>query len=182
MAEDALGSSDVDFVLVGGREAREIVIVEYDPSWSSRFEEERLRISAALGERAMLIQHFGSTAVTGLAAKPIIDILVVVENADDEAAYASRLEAAGYAVRVREPGHRMFRSVARDVHVHLWSSGDHEIERHLRFRDRLRESEADRKTYESAKRELAMRQWEDTNDYAEAKSDVIHEIMKRSPA
>ena len=181
MVEDDLGSDYLDSVLVGGRESRDIVIVEYDPRWSKRFEEERSRIAAALGGRAMLIQHFGSTAVAGLAAKPIIDILVVVENANDEAAYASHLEAAGYAVRVREPGHRMFRSLARDVHVHLWSAGDHEIERHLHFRDRLRESEADRKTYESAKRELATRQWQDTNDYAEAKSTVIQEIMERLP-
>jgi GrpB-like predicted nucleotidyltransferase (UPF0157 family) len=165
--------------LVGGRERREIVIAEYDPQWPRRFERERAKIAAALGERALAIEHVGSTAVPGLAAKPIVDVLVAVADAEDDANVAS-LEAAGYELRVREPGHRMVRTPARDVHVHLWSDSDPEIARTLRFRDRLRADEADRDAYERLKRELAARRWRDMNEYAEAKSPLVAEILARA--
>jgi GrpB-like predicted nucleotidyltransferase (UPF0157 family) len=141
--------------LIGGREPGYIVLIAYDAQWPKRFEEERGRIAVALGERATRIEHIGSTAVPGLAAKPIVDIVVTVDDCDDEATYAPALETAGYALRVREPGHRMFRSGVKDVHVHIWAASSGELERHLRFRDRLRENEADRRRYEGMKRKLA---------------------------
>ena len=166
-------------VLIGGREDREIVIVEYSPGWPARFEQERERIAAALGGLARRIAHVGSTAVPGLAAKPIVDLLVTVDDPDDEAAYLPALERAGYVLRVREPGHRMFRTPERDVHVHIWEAGSDEERRHLVFRDRLRASEEDRREYEQTKRALAAR-FRDMNDYADAKSDVITRIMARA--
>jgi GrpB-like predicted nucleotidyltransferase (UPF0157 family) len=72
----------LDEVLIGGREKRQIVIVEYDPGWPGRFESERRRIRSALGSAARRIEHFGSTAVPGLAAKPVIDVLVTVDDPD----------------------------------------------------------------------------------------------------
>src|SRR6185437_16987618 len=106
-----------DDALVGGREARAIVIADYDPAWPERFALERARIVTALGARAVAVEHVGSTAVPGLAAKPIVDVLVAV--ADPEAdELRGALEAAGYELRVREPGHRMFRTPTLDVHVH----------------------------------------------------------------
>ncbi len=102
----------------------------------------------------------------GLAAKPIIDILVAVGDPADEAAYVPALEAAGYVLRVREPEHRMLRTPELDVHVHVWADADPEIGRHLAFRDRLRASAEDRAAYEALKRELARREWEDMNHYA----------------
>jgi GrpB-like predicted nucleotidyltransferase (UPF0157 family) len=166
-------------VLIGGRERRAIVLVAHDPCWTRRFEIERDRIRAALSGAALDVQHIGSTAVPGLAAKPIVDLLVVVPNASDPAVTA-RLEDAGYVLRVREPRHRMLRTPQLDVHVHLWSAGDPEIARHLRFRDRLRASAADRIAYEDLKRRLAQRDWEDMNDYAAAKSALIAEILDRT--
>ncbi len=166
--------------LIGGREPGEITIVEYSSAWPIRYEQERALIVAVLGDHVNLIEHIGSTAVLGLAAKPKIDVLVVVDDIDDEPHYLPALEGAGHVLRVRELGHRMFRTIAKDVHVHLWSSGSAEIERHLRFRDWLRESESDRRLYETVKRELAVRSWNDSNEYAEAKSRVIAEIMGRA--
>jgi len=167
-----------DDALVGGREARAIVIADYDPAWPERFALERARIVTALGARAVAVEHVGSTAVPGLAAKPIVDVLVAV--ADPEAdELRGALEAAGYELRVREPGHRMFRTPTLDVHVHLWAAGDPEIERTLRFRDRLRASPADREEYERLKRDLAARDWPDMNAYAEAKGPLIGEILAR---
>jgi GrpB-like predicted nucleotidyltransferase (UPF0157 family) len=134
----------LDEVLIGGREKRSIVIVDYEIGWTERFALERDRVKRALGQSALRIEHIGSTAVPGLAAKPIIDLLVTVEDADDEAVTVPALEAAGYELRVREPGHRMFRTPQRDVQVHVWRDSDPEVIRHLRFRDRLRDSPKDR--------------------------------------
>lgn len=113
----------------------------------------------ALGVSALRIEHIGSTAVPGLAAKPIVDLLVAVADPDDESVTVTALEAAGYELRVRELGHRMFRTPGRDVHVHVWGHSDPEMTRHLMFRDRLRRSPADRDAYERLKRELAAREW-----------------------
>ncbi len=125
------------------------------------------------------MEHVGSTAVAGLAAKPIVDIMVTVDDPDDESAYLPRLERVGYVLRVREPGHRMFRTLARDVHVHVWPAGSQDERRHLVFRDWLRSSPVDRKEYERAKRELVGR-WRDMNYYARAKEVAIDRIMKRA--
>ncbi|MGZ4180224.1 MAG: GNAT family N-acetyltransferase [Solirubrobacteraceae bacterium] len=170
----------LDTVLIGGRERREIVIADYDPEWPRRFDGERKRIAQALGGTARRIEHVGSTAVPGLAAKPIIDVLVTVSDVGDEPSYGPALERAGYELRVREPEHRMFRTPARDVHVHIWGDGDPEVDRTLAFRDRLRESTADRIEYERLKRSLAQREWTDMNHYADAKGPVIEAILTRA--
>ncbi len=166
--------------LIGGPEKRPIEIVEYRPEWPERFARERDRLAFALGPTAVRIDHIGSTAVPGLAAKPVIDIDVSVADVEDEASYLATLERAGYVLRVREPGHRMLRTRERDVHVHVCDAGSDWERRHLCFRDRLRQSEADRSLYEAAKRRLASREWADTNDYADAKSGVIEEILARA--
>ena len=170
----------LDQVLIGGREKREVVIAEYDDAWPARFEAERARIGAALGSRALRIEHVGSTSVPGLAAKPIVDILVAVADPDDEPAFVPDLVRAGYVLRVREPGHRMLRTPELDVHVHVWREGDEEIRRTLAFRDRLRSSASDRRAYEKLKRELATREWDDMNHYAVAKGSLIEAILARA--
>jgi len=172
--------ADLDSVLIGGRERREIVIVDYDPSWPMRFEREHDRLQLALGELALQIEHIGSTAVPGLAAKPIIDVLVAVADPEADDAVVPPLEAAGYELRVREPGHRMLRTRERDVHVHVWPAGTDEIARLLAFRDHLRRARADRLAYERVKRELAARDWSDMNEYADAKGPLIEQILARA--
>jgi GrpB-like predicted nucleotidyltransferase (UPF0157 family) len=108
----------LDDVLIGGREPAAIVIEPYNAAWPERFKLERGTIRAALGGdaihpiHAIQIEHIGSTSVPGLAAKPIIDILVTVEDPEDDRALTLALERAGYQLRVREPGHRMFRTPA----------------------------------------------------------------------
>ena len=166
--------------LVGGVERREIAIADYDPAWPARFERERRAIEAALGaQRAVAIEHVGSTAVPGLGAKPIVDVLVTVAD-PEESSLADAMARAGYELRVREPGHRMFRTPARDVHVHVLAATDAEVGRMLRFRDRLRADDKDRAAYEALKRSLAAREWRDMNEYAEAKGPLIEEIMARA--
>ena len=170
----------LDTVLIGGREpVSSIAIADYDPAWPARFERERARISQALGDGAVRIEHIGSTAVPGLAAKPIVDILVTVTDPEDESAFAPALVRAGYELRVREPGHRMFRTPDWDVHVHVWADNDAEVERYLVLRDRLRASPEDRTAYERLKRNLASRAWDDMNHYADAKGRLIEELLAR---
>jgi len=171
--------------LIGGVEKREIKIDDYDPDWPEKFEQHAKRIAVALEGVALRIEHIGSTSVPGLAAKPIIDIIVVVQDSADESTYLPRLEAAGYVLRVREPDwneHRMLRTPAKDVHVHVYSVRCPEIERCLTFRDRLRRNSDDRSRYERTKRELAAKEWPDMNAYAEAKTEVVESIIAAAQA
>jgi len=175
----------MDEVLIGGIEKREIVIVDYDPRWPGQFRKHAEMLSCALGRTALAIEHVGSTSVPGLAAKPIIDIDVLVEDSSDEATYLPALVQAGYVLRVREPDwhqHRMFRTPERDVHIHIFSPGCVEVTRHLAFRDRLRRNVEDRLLYESVKRKLAAEDWPDMNAYARAKSEAVEAIIARALA
>lgn len=159
-----------------------ITLVEYDPKWPAVFEREAGRIRRALGERALRIEHVGSTAVPGLVSKPIVDLLLVVADSADEDAYVPALEAAGYALRIREPKwhqHRVFKGPDSDINLHVFRRGCSEVKRMLSFRDRLCEDEADRELYARTKRRLAQRRWQYVQDYADNKSVVVEEILAR---
>ena len=160
-----------------------IQIVDYDSAWPQLFEREAERIQATLGQRVLLIEHVGSTSVPGLAAKPRIDILLVVADSADEEAYVPALEAAAYILRIREPDwheHRMFNGPDTDINLHVFSSGCPEIDRMLDFRDWLRSNESDRRLYERSKRELAGLDWKYVQNYADAKTAVVEEILARA--
>lgn len=169
-----------DVELLGGVEQRELFLVAHDPAWVSLYAEHEARVRRALGATAVQVEHIGSTAVPGLAAKPIIDILVTVHDIVAEEDYLEPLIAAGYVLRVREPGHRLVRTAQRDVHVHVLADDDPAADAYLLLRDRLRTDPADRDLYETTKRDLLTRDWPDMNAYAEAKSDVIEQIMQRA--
>ncbi|KQQ21810.1 hypothetical protein ASF48_00715 [Rathayibacter sp. Leaf299] len=164
--------------LIGGVEPLEVALHEYDESWPAHFEEHRRRILGALP--GVGVEHIGSTSVPGLAAKPIIDIVVIVDDITAEEDYLDALLAAGYLLRVREPGHRLVRTPARDVHVHVYERGAAAIDAYLLLRDRLRSDPADRALYESVKRDLLRRRWDDMNAYSDAKTDVILAIRERA--
>ena len=160
-----------------------IQIRDYDGEWPQQFEREAVRIRDALGVLVLGLEHVGSTSVPGLAAKPVIDIALSVANSADEAAYAPALIAAGYALTIREPEwfeHRMFKGAAPEVNLHVFSAGCPEVARMMRFRDWLRHDAADRALYEATKRTLATRDWGVVQDYADAKSAVVAEIMARA--
>jgi GrpB-like predicted nucleotidyltransferase (UPF0157 family) len=179
---DDVFTEHLSTVLVRGLRPTRVDLVDHDPAWVARFDRRAAELRAALGPRARSIEHVGSTSVPGLAAKPIIDIIVAIDDPDDEPAYLPGLEALGYDVRVREPGHRCLRAGEPDepVNLHLRRPDDPEIRRHLVFRDRLRADDADRELYAATKRGLADREWPDINYYAEAKSPVIAEILHRA--
>lgn len=166
--------------LIAGVEARTLTIVPYDPVWPQRFLVERERISTALTGIRVGVEHIGSTSVPGLAAKDIIDILVTVPDVTAEDEYLGSLLAAGYSLRVREPGHRMVRTVDLDVHIHILQADHANAVAYLEFRDHLRRHAADRQLYEKTKIELVKQDWLDMNAYADAKTEVIAEIRARA--
>lgn len=153
-----------------------ITRADYDPGWPALFDREAARIRAALGGRAVRVEHVGSTSVPGLAAKPIIDILLAVPDSSDEQAYVPALEAAGYVLRVREPDwfeHRMFKGPDTDINLHVFTAGAAEIDRMLLFRDWLRANDADRDAYLQVKRDLARRTWRHVQHYADSKTAIV---------
>jgi GrpB-like predicted nucleotidyltransferase (UPF0157 family) len=160
-----------------------VSLAEYDPAWPATFEREAVRIRAALGDTVVRLEHTGSTSVPGLAAKPIIDMTLTVPDSAAEPAYAPRLEAAGYVLRIREPNwheHRLFKGPEADVNLHVFSAGSVELDRMVGFRDWLRAHPDDRDLYERTKRELAARTWRHIQHYADAKSEVVEAIIAKA--
>jgi GrpB-like predicted nucleotidyltransferase (UPF0157 family) len=147
------------------------------------FTREADRISGVLGNRALRIEHAGSTAVPGLPAKPIIDIILVVAESAEESDYVPALESAAYRVTIREPDwyeHRLLKGPDTGVNLHVFSLGCPEIERMLAFRDWLRTNAEDRELYATTKLALAGQQWERVQDYADAKNAIVREILARA--
>jgi GrpB-like predicted nucleotidyltransferase (UPF0157 family) len=174
--------------IVGGadRERQDPVeVIPYDPAWPDHFERWRQRLQQALGNAATRIAHIGSTAVPGLAAKPIIDVQVIVPDVGDEAAYVPAIERAGVAFRARDPEHRYFRPAGdrpRDVQVHVCCAGSSWERAHLLFRDFLRADEGLRGAYAALKRDLAARYRHDRIAYNEAKTSFILDAVSRAEA
>lgn len=160
-----------------------IYLAPYDPAWPSIFTGFERRIQDALGDRMLVLEHVGSTSVPGLSAKPIIDMVLAVQDSSAEADYADALEGAGFALRIREPDwyeHRLFKSSDPKGNLHVFSRGCEEIDRMVLFRDWLRAHPDDKQVYEDEKRELASRTWKYTQNYADAKSEVVEEILSRT--
>jgi GrpB-like predicted nucleotidyltransferase (UPF0157 family) len=160
-------------------------LVDYDPTWPAQYDAVASRIRGALGDRAVVLEHAGSTSVPGIAAKNQIDVVLGVPESTDEAAYVPALEGAGFEFAIREPEwyeHRLFRGRDPKVNLHVFSADCEEIPRMLAFREWLRSHPEDRQLYEREKRRLAEQTWPTMQDYADAKTDVIREIIGRALA
>jgi GrpB-like predicted nucleotidyltransferase (UPF0157 family) len=157
-----------------------IDLVESDPNWPVLFAREAVRVRGALGPAVVQLEHVGSTSVPGLVAKPIIDILLVVRDSADEPSYVPALTRVGYRLAIREPDwleHRLFKGPDTDINLHVFTVGTEEVGRMLRFRDRLRTDAGDRELYARTKRTLARQQWRHVQHYAQAKSEVVEQIL-----
>jgi GrpB-like predicted nucleotidyltransferase (UPF0157 family) len=162
-----------------------VFLADYDPRWPALFDREAGRVRDVLGSQVLLLEHAGSTSVPGLAAKPIIDMVLAVPDSSDEAAYVPAMEAAGYVLRVREPDwfeHRLFKGPDTDINLHVFTAGATEIDRMLLFRDWLRQHDEERDAYLRVKRELAQRTWRHVQHYADAKTAIVTEIVSRAAA
>ena len=161
-----------------------ILLADYDASWPTMYLEHEARIRIALGDKARGLWHVGSTSVPGLAAKPLIDIILAVADSSIEDGYVPALEVAGYRLRRREPDwfeHRVLKWLPPlEVNLHVFSAGCTEIERMLAFRDWLRINDADRALYAATKHRLASQVWEYVQNYADAKGEVVEAIIARA--
>lgn len=162
-----------------------IVVADYDLAWPEMYEREQTRIRELLGHAVVSIEHVGSTSVPGLAAKPVIDINLVVPDSADETTYVPQLVSAGYRLIVREPNwheHRLFKGPDTNINLHVFSPGSPEVVRMRVFRDWLRTHPADLHLYARTKQSLADSQLDDIRAYTHAKDGVIDDIYGRALA
>ncbi|GAB4214407.1 MAG: GrpB family protein [Synechococcales cyanobacterium] len=160
-----------------------IYLAPHDPTWESQFLVLAHRVRQALAEKVLLLEHVGSTSVPGLSAKPVIDLVLAVADSADESSYVPALEQYGFVLRIREPDwfqHRLLRYPDMACNLHVFTVGCEEIHRMLVFRDWLRTHEDERRRYEQVKLELASRTWKYVQNYADAKSAVVREILRRA--
>lgn len=173
-------------VIPGSDRGLEVIeLVPYDPEWPARFESWRRRLAYALGPTAKHIDHFGSTSVPGLPAKPVIDIMVRVDDMKKEQLYVPQIESLGMQLRSRDDDHRFFRPFAgspRDIHIHVVNLGGEWGRKDLLFAAYLRHDSAARDEYLRGK-ELAAARWPDDRiAYTEAKTEVVRPIAARAEA
>lgn len=163
-----------------------VTVQDYDPAWPDLFEQVRTRVATALGDLAVGIEHVGSTAVPGLAAKPVIDLDVIVASADDVPAAVERLATLGYEHEgtLGIPGREAFRwppGTARH-HLYVCTRDSAELDRHLRFRDHLRTHPDVAAAYARLKRQAATEHRDDRDGYTAAKSRFVADVLRAAGA
>jgi GrpB-like predicted nucleotidyltransferase (UPF0157 family) len=171
--------------LEDGRDLADLVIIEdYDPCWPQLFDRLRVRLAAVLNELADSIEHVGSTAVPGLAAKPIIDIDVLLRSSTDFPVVVRKLTELGYEHRgdLGVSGREAFRAKGAAIQHHLYvcPPGSREYDRHIAFRNYLRAHGTDANAYALLKRELASKFGSDREGYNQAKSEFVRSILQRA--
>lgn len=164
---------------------RTVDLAPYDAAWPSWYETLAEGIRQALGDQVLRLEHVGSTAIPGLQAKPIIDMILLVDDSSIESAYVPALTRSGYRLHIREPEwheHRLLKAPTFDGNLHVFSWACPEVDRMIVFRDWLRSNEDDRLRYEAEKVKLASRVWRYRQHYADAKSEVVQDILARADA
>lgn len=164
-----------------------VEIFPYDPSWVDLFIQEKNRILDAIGKYVFCIEHIGSTAIPGLAAKPVIDIMIGVHSLKDAPAFIPPLQALGYEYVARHeailPERRYLHRIVKNQHthhLHIVEPGSHFFEVQLLFRDYLRTHPEDARCYATLKINLAEKYRHDRESYTEGKSAFIEEILRKA--
>jgi GrpB-like predicted nucleotidyltransferase (UPF0157 family) len=183
--QDPQTDEQIEAAIVGDKKPlnNTIHLEPYDPAWPTQFERLRKQICEVLKGKVLQLEHVGSTSVPGLSAKPVIDMVLVVPDSSDEASYVKLLEEIGYTLRIREPDwyeHRVLNPPDIKGNLHVFSLGCEEIDRMILFRDWLRTHPEDRRCYEKTKHELAVRTWKYVQNYADAKSEVVRDILSKA--
>jgi GrpB-like predicted nucleotidyltransferase (UPF0157 family) len=166
---------------------RQITVVPYDPKWPDLFQEEADELAAIFGDEVVAIHHIGSTAIPGIHAKPIIDILVEVQDIERIDAFNQEITRRGYLPKgefgIR--GRRFFikgTEESRTHHIHVFQTDDAEPERHLTFRDYMRAHPEEARAYGRLKQELARRFPNNIDSYMAGKNDLIKETERKAEA
>lgn len=165
-----------------GLERGTVELVPYRPGWASLADEELGRLADRLGDGVVERHHVGSTAIEGMAAKPVIDLLAVVESIDEPSAYVSALEGIGYEYRENDTRvDRLFFAKGppedRRYYLSVTERGSPCHREQLAFRDRLRDDDALAAEYEALKRELAAAHPDDRASYTDGKSDFVESVL-----
>jgi GrpB-like predicted nucleotidyltransferase (UPF0157 family) len=161
---------------------RVIEVVDYNPNWKITFENERVMLSKAIGNNAVKIEHIGSTSVVGLAAKPVIDILIEVTSLDELDISNKNIEALGYLVKGENgiEGRRYFQKGGnqRSHHVHAFQTNDFHLNRHIAFKEYLIANPAIASEYSNIKKEAVTNSDNNINVYMALKNNFIHKHEK----
>lgn len=156
---------------------------DYDENWSRMFEDEAKFLSGVFGEEVIRFEHFGSTSVLGMKAKPVIDMMCLVKDIGKIDTFNDQMSILGYDVAGEWsiPGRRLFRKggANRTHHIHVYQFDNPQIERHLVFRDYLRTHPHEVERYKRLKDELAQR-FADTKNYSVAKKTFVREMEQRA--
>lgn len=165
---------------------KKVEVVPHDPRWRDTFEAEARRVAAALGENVVAVHHVGSTAIPGIHAKPVIDLLVEVADVGEVDGRSAAMESLGYEVMGEYgiPGRRFFRKDdaegTRTHNIHAFAAGSAEVERHLAFRDYMIAHPEDARTYSELKRKLAEEHPHSLDGYMDGKDAFIREMDGRA--
>jgi GrpB-like predicted nucleotidyltransferase (UPF0157 family) len=165
---------------------RKVEVVPHDPRWRDAFEAEAKQVAAALGGNVVAVHHIGSTAIPGIYAKPIVDLLVEVRDVTEVDGRSSAMESLGYEVMGEYgiPGRRYFRKDTpegvRTHHIHAFEAGSSEVERHLAFRDYMIAHPGDAHRYSELKRRLAEEHPQSPGGYMDGKEGFIKEMNRRA--
>jgi GrpB-like predicted nucleotidyltransferase (UPF0157 family) len=181
-------SRSANIIQESSTQTAEVVVVEYNPLWPLLFEEERARIQGIINPWLESVEHIGSTSVTGLGAKPVIDIMVGIRSLDDAPECIRRLETVGYEYVPKHeailPERRYFHkgasTHARTHHLHMVEKTNVFWQRHLLFRDYLRAHAETALEYYELKRALAERFRFDRGAYTDAKTSFIEAVVARA--
>lgn len=162
---------------------RRVVLVPHDPNWAPAFQNMRRAIWQACAPPVIDVLHVGSTAIPGIVAKPIVDMMLLLRRHEDGEACIAPLAELGFEYRGEAgiPGRHFFRKGdPRSHHAHMYARDHPEVDRHIRFRDYLVAHEEEARAYERLKRELAMRFETDVPAYSEAKTAFCQRIVELS--
>lgn len=168
--------------------SREMLVVPYNEIWPDLYNAEKELLSCIFEELILDIQHFGSTAIKNMSAKPIIDIMIVVDDLDQIDSYNELMRRKGYSVRGENgiEGRRYYVKLCPDNsgnhthHIHIYQKGNSHISDELMFRDYLRENKQSFEEYKQAKLEASLKFRHSPKEYADAKYGCVMRIMERA--
>ncbi|MET4654739.1 GrpB-like predicted nucleotidyltransferase (UPF0157 family) [Exiguobacterium sp. PvP048] len=165
---------------------RQVIVTPYQSSWPEAFQQEKEQLETIFGGRLLAVHHIGSTSVPGLSAKPILDILPVVDSLDGIEAFDTAMEQIGYETKGEfgMSGRRYYRKGGdnRTHHIHLYADGNPEIMRHVVFRDYLRQHPEEVEAYSTIKERQAHQYPEDISAYIAGKDSFVKTMEQRALA
>lgn len=160
-----------------------IRLSDFNGNWAQMFHDESQFLKTIFGNEIIKFEHFGSTSVKGLKAKPVIDMMCIVQDIEKIDSFNEKMNSLGYDVAGEWgiPGRRLFRKGGenRTHHIHFYQQDNPHIKRHLIFRDYLRSYPQEAEKYSEFKEQLA-RQFDDTREYSQAKKTFVREMEERA--